>query len=162
MINEFKKFIARGNVIDLAVGVIIGGAFGKIVTSVVSDIIMPLLGLVTVRSNFGNMFIFLKKPPDGAIITTVEEAIAANIPTLNYGLLISNMIDFLIIAAVVFFLVRGINRLSEAKNILPVIGRKPPPEPPDTKECPYCMSIINIKAARCPHCTSELGGKENE
>jgi len=142
MLKEFKQFVARGNVVDLAIGVIIGAAFGKIVTSFVNDILMPPIGLLLGNVNFADLFITLS----GGAYATLEEAQAAGAVTINYGLFINTIIDFLIIAFVIFLLVKQVNRLKQ-------------PEPsvePKTKECPYCLSEIPIKATRCPHCTSEL------
>ncbi|MBN1978667.1 MAG: large-conductance mechanosensitive channel protein MscL [Anaerolineae bacterium] len=142
MWKEFKTFIARGNVVDLAVGVIIGAAFGKIVTSFVNDVLMPPIGLLLGSVNFANLFITLS----GGAYATLEEAQAAGAVTINYGLFINTIIDFLIVAFVIFLVVKQVNRL-----------KKPtPPAEPTTKECPYCLSAIPIKATRCPHCTSEI------
>lgn len=141
MIAEFKKFALRGNVIDMAVGIIIGVSFGKIVTSLVNDILMPPLGLVLGKVDFSGLFINLS----GSAYTTLAEAKAAGAPTLNYGIFINTVLDFLIVAFVVFLLVQQMNRLA------------PKPEPvPITRDCPYCLSSIPIKAVRCPHCTSAL------
>jgi large conductance mechanosensitive channel len=142
MWKEFKKFIARGNVIDLAIGVIIGAAFGKIVTSFVNDILMPPIGLLLGSVNFADLFITLS----GGAYATLEEAQAAGAITINYGIFINAIIDFLIVAFVIFLVVKQVNRL-----------KKPaPPAEPTTKDCPYCLSAIPIKATRCPHCTSEI------
>ena len=142
MWKEFKKFIARGNVVDLAVAVIIGAAFGAIVNSFVNDILMPPIGLLLGRVDFTNLFITLS----GGTYATLQEAQAAGAATINYGVFINTVIDFLIIAFVVFLLVRQINRL-----------KKPEPAAAlTTKDCPYCLSVIPAKAPRCPHCTSEL------
>lgn len=142
MWKEFKTFITRGNVIDLAVGVIIGAAFGKIVTSFVNDILMPPIGLLLGSVNFTNLFITLS----GEAYATLEEAQAAGAATINYGVFINTIIDFLIVAFVIFLVVKQVNRLRKPK----------PAAEPTTKECPYCLSAIPIKATRCPHCTSEL------
>jgi large conductance mechanosensitive channel len=144
MLKEFKAFIVRGNVIDLAVGVIIGAAFGKIVTSLVSDILMPPIGLLLGRVDFTNLFINLSGQP----YATLEEAKAAGAATINYGLFINTVIDFIIVGFVVFLLVRQVNRIKREKEA--------PPAEPTTKECPYCLSTIPVKATRCSHCTSEL------
>lgn len=142
MLKEFREFIMRGNVVDLAVGVIIGGAFGKIVSSLVSDIIMPPIGLLLNGVNFSNLFISLTGQP----YATVAEAQAAGAPTLNYGSFINAVIDFLIIGLVIFLLIRAINRM-----------QKPAPAAaPQTRECPFCFSTISLKATRCPNCTSQL------
>ncbi len=144
MIREFREFVMRGNVMDLAVGVIIGAAFGKIVSSLVNDILMPPLGLLLGGINFADLFVNLSGTP----YATLEAAQAAGAATINYGLFINNIVDFLIIAFVIFLLVRQVNRLSKPKGA---------PEAPSTQVCPFCASGIPIKATRCPHCTSQLG-----
>ena len=142
MWQEFKKFISRGNVIDLAIGIIIGGAFGKIVTSLVNDIIMPPIGLVLGKIDFSNLFIDLT----GTGYKTLAQAKEAGAPTLNYGVFLSTVIDFLIVAFVIFLIVRQLNKM-----------KKPAPAPaPATKTCPYCATEIPLQATRCPHCTSQL------
>jgi len=141
MFKEFKAFIMRGNVLDLAIAVIIGGAFGKIVTSFVNDIIMPPIGLLLGKVDFSNLFLNLSGTP----YSSVAEAKKAGVPTINYGMFLNTLIDFLIVALVIFFVVRFANKLQRTK-----------PAPAATKECPYCLSVIPIKATRCPHCTSEL------
>lgn len=143
MLKEFKDFIMRGNVLDLAVAVIIGGAFGAIVNSLVKDILMPPIGLILGRVNFNDLFISL----NGQVYPTLQAAQEAGAPTLNYGLFLQAVINFLIIAFVIFQLVRAANRLQ---------APPPPPAAPTTKECPYCLSSIPLKATRCAHCTSEL------
>jgi large conductance mechanosensitive channel len=142
MLKEFKEFAMRGNMIDLAVAVIIGGAIGKIISSLVADIIMPPIGLLLGKVNFSNMFFTLS----GDKFATLEEAKAAGAVTLNYGLFLIALIDFLIIAFVLFLLLRSLNKLQKAE----------PVAAPTTKECPYCLSTIPLKAVRCPNCTSEL------
>lgn len=146
--SEFKKFITRGNVIDLAVGVIIGGAFQKIVNSLVNDIIMPVISLATGGIDFNNWFVCL----DGGTYATLDEAKAAGAATLNYGSFISYAIDFLIMAFVIFLIIRGINRVSDK------LKKEKPEEAAEvtTKICPYCKSEIDIKAVKCPHCTSDI------
>jgi large conductance mechanosensitive channel len=141
MLKEFKEFIARGNVIDLAVAVIIGAAFGKIVTSLVNDLIMPPVGMLTGGVDFKNLFIPLR-----GSYATLEEARKANAPTINYGQFIQNLIEFLIIAFVVFLIVKAINRMK----------RRPEELPPTVKACPFCYSSIPVQARRCPQCTSEI------
>ena len=143
-LKEFKAFAMKGNVLDLAIGVIIGGAFGKIVTSLVNDLIMPMITIITGKMDFENLFISL----DGKHYNSLAEAKAAEIPpaTINYGLFITNVIDFLIIALVIFIVIRQINKLKP----------KPAPAPVTTKGCPYCYTNIHIDATRCPNCTSEL------
>ena len=144
MLNEFKEFIARGNVVDLAVGVIIGGAFGKIVDSLVNDVVMPPIGRLLGGVDFSNLFINLS----GQAVSSVAAAKAAGAPTLNYGIFLNALINFLIIAFVIFMLVRTINQL---KREAPA-----PAAAPTTKDCPYCLSTMPLKATRCPHCTSEV------
>jgi large conductance mechanosensitive channel len=144
MWNEFKTFIMRGNVLDLAIGIIIGGAFGTIVNSLVKDILMPPLGLLLSRVNFGDLFISL----NGQAYESLKAAQDAGAPTLNYGLFIQNVINFLIIAYVIFLIVKAVNRLQRPQPVAP--------SAPSTKDCPYCLSSIPLKATRCPHCTSEL------
>jgi large conductance mechanosensitive channel len=144
LLKEFKAFAMKGNVVDLAVGVVIGGAFGKVVTSFVNDIIMPLLGLLIGGMDFSNLFIAL----DGNKYATLADAQAATVPTLNYGLFISTVIDFLIIAFSIFIVIKQLNRFKKKEVQIE--------KEPDTKICSYCMSEISIKATRCPHCTSEL------
>lgn len=144
MLKEFKDFALRGNVMDLAVGVIIGGAFGKIITSFVGDILMPPFGMLLGKVNFANLFFSLT----GVQYTTLADAQAAGAPTINYGLFLNNVIDFVIVAFVIFLVIRTINRI-----------QKPVPAPAaavTTKPCPYCISNIPLQATRCPNCTSEL------
>lgn len=152
-ISEFKEFIMRGNVMDLAVGVIIGGAFQAIVNSLVNDIIMPLISLATGKMDFSNMFIVLSKLPEGvAKPETLAAAQEAGITTLSYGSFISAIINFLIMAVIIFTLVKGINKLAS-------VGKKPEEpaeEEPTTKVCPFCKSEIAIDATKCPHCTSDI------
>ena len=144
--GEFKKFITRGNVIDLAVGVIVGGAFQKIVNSLVDDIVMPVISLATKGLDFANWFIAL----DGEKYATLEAAKEAGAATLNFGNFISAILNFLIMAFIIFLLVQGINSVVEKT-------KKPEaPEAPKTKKCPYCKTEIDIEASRCPHCTSEI------
>lgn len=142
-LHEFKKFAMRGNVIDLAVGVIIGGAFGKIVTSVVNDVLMPLIGLVIGKVDFKKLFI----PLDGKEYPNIEAAAAAKAPILAYGSFLQNVLDFVIIAFVIFLMVRQLNKMAKPQGA---------PATPSTKDCPFCFSVIPLKANRCPHCTSQL------
>ncbi|MBO4852042.1 MAG: large conductance mechanosensitive channel protein MscL [Schwartzia sp.] len=142
MMEEFKKFVMRGNVMDLAVGVIIGGAFGKIVASFVSDILMPPLGLLMGNVDFSNLFINLGKVP----VKTLAEAKAANVPVIAYGQFLNACLDFLILAFAVFLMIQQINKLTAEKE----------PEK-EARKCPFCKSEIDDEATRCPHCTSELG-----
>ena len=149
-VNEFKKFIMRGNVIDLAVGVIIGGAFQAIVNSLVNDIVSPVISLATKGINFADKFILLTT--DDVSFATVEAAKEAGYATLNYGSFVTAVINFLIMATVIFLLVKGINKISE-------LGKKKEeeaPAAPTTKLCPYCKSEIAIEAVKCPNCTSDL------
>ena len=144
MFAEFKTFIQRGNVIDLAIGVIIGGAFGAIVTSFVNDILMPPIGLILGNVSFADLFLAL----DGGTYASLTAAQEAGAPTLNYGLFFNTVIDFLIVAIVIFLVIRQINRMQ--------IEEEEAPAEPTTKECPYCKSEIAIAATRCPQCTSQL------
>jgi large conductance mechanosensitive channel len=146
MLKEFKEFALKGNVLDMAIGIIIGAAFGRIVSSVVNDILMPPIGLLLGKVDFSNLFVNLSK----GTYTSVTEAKAAGAATINYGLFVNAVIDFAIVAFVIFLLVKQINRLK----------RQPAPAPaaPTTKECPYCLYAIPIKAKRCPFCTSEVAG----
>lgn len=142
MLKEFRAFIARGSVIDLAVGVIIGGAFGKIVSSLVADVIMPPIGLLLHGVDFSNLFLSL----NGQSYATLAAAQTVGAPILAYGDFINNVIDFLIVSLVIFLMIRGINR----------IYRPTPAPAPTARDCPYCFSSIPIKATRCPNCTSQL------
>ncbi|HOU10088.1 MAG TPA: large conductance mechanosensitive channel protein MscL [Clostridiales bacterium] len=146
-IAEFKAFLMRGNVIDLAVGIIIGAAFKAIVDSLVANIIMPVIGLLTGGIDFTNLFVVLK---GDQTFKTLADAQAAGVPTLNYGLLISAIINFIIIGFVIFLIVKGMNKLAEKRK------KGEPEAAPTTKECPYCKSEINIEATKCPNCTSDV------
>lgn len=143
ILDEFKDFVMRGNVVDMAVGVIIGAAFGKIVSSLVSDIIMPPIGVLIGKVNFSNLFINLS----GQSVGSLAEAKDLGLATVNYGLFINAVIDFLIVALIIFLLIKQVNRLKkqEAKSAEPT-----------TRECPFCFSTIAIKATRCPNCTSQV------
>lgn len=141
---EFKKFALKGNMIDLAVGVIIGGAFNSLVSSLVNDIIMPALSIFTGKMDFANWFLAL----DGNTYETIEAAKEAGVATINYGNFISGIINFIIMAFVVFMMVRAINKL---KNDEPAA-----PAAPTTKKCPFCKTDIPLEATKCPHCTSTL------
>lgn len=140
MFKEFKEFVMRGNVMDLAIGIIIGAAFGKIITSFVSDVLMPPIGLALGSVDFTNLYINLS----GAHYDTLKAAKEAGAVTINYGVFLSTVIDFLIVAFVIFLVIRQINRLKRT------------PEAASTRECPFCLSSIPIAATRCPHCTSDL------
>jgi len=144
MLKEFKEFAIKGNAIDMAVGIIIGAAFGKIVSSLVNDVLMPPIGLLLGNVDFSGLFFNLSGQP----YRTLAEAKAAGGATINYGVFINTVIDFLIVSFVIFMLIRQINRLK----------REPaaPPAAPTTRDCPYCFSVISIKATRCPHCTAQL------
>jgi large conductance mechanosensitive channel len=149
MFKEFKEFAVKGNAFDLAVGVIIGAAFGGIISSLVKDIIMPPISLLTGGLDFSNKFVVLKAGKDGAgSFTNIADAVKAGAVTWNYGNFISLVINFIIVAFAVFLLVRSLNRMKRPK----------PDEPAVAKDCPACTMSIPIKATRCPHCTSELTG----
>ena len=147
MIKEFRDFIARGNVIDLAVGVIIGAAFGRIVTTLVEGIIMPPFGLLLGRIDFASLFYILDDSK--GIPMSLADAKTKGIPVIAYGQLINDMIGFLIVAFAVFLLVKQVNRIKSSMD-------KTPAASPTTKECPFCASTISLKATRCPHCTSPI------
>jgi len=147
MLEEFKKFAMRGNVVDMAVGIIIGGAFGTIVKSLVSDVIMPPIGLLLGGVDFSDFFITLKDGAAAGPYASLAAAQEAGAVTISYGLFVNAVISFLIVAFAVFLLIKGINRMqTEEKEAEPT-----------EKDCPYCYSSIAIKATRCPNCTSELG-----
>jgi large conductance mechanosensitive channel len=143
MFKEFRDFISRGNVVDLAVGVIIGAAFGQIVGSLVDDIIMPPIGLLLGGVDFSNLFVSLT----GESYSSLAAAQEAGAATINYGVFINTLLNFLIVALAIFVLIRAVNRMT---------GEEEEEGPPTTKECPYCFSTIAIQATRCAHCTSEL------
>jgi len=144
LLKEFRDFVIRGNVLDLAVAVIVGGAFGKIITSFVNDVLMPPIGLLLGGVDFTNLFI----PLDGKTYESLEAAKTAGAATVNYGLFLNTVIDFLIVAFVIFLVVRVANRMKKPAPAAPA--------EPTTKECSYCFSTIPIKATRCPNCTSQL------
>jgi large conductance mechanosensitive channel len=148
MLKEFKEFAMRGNVIDMAVGIVIGAAFGSIIGTLVSDVLMPPIGLLLGNVDFSNLFIVLKEGKIAGPYATVAAAKGAGAVTLNYGLFVNTVINFLIVAFAIFFLIRGMNSLKKKEEA--------PPAVPMTKECPQCLSTIPIKATRCGHCTSEL------
>lgn len=148
MINEFKTFVMRGNVIDMAVGIIIGGAFTKIVNSMVADIMMPPLGLLMGKVDFSNWFVVLKQGAQEGPYASLAAAQAAGATTLNVGTFLNAIISFVIVALCIFLLIKVINRLNAPKEAAPVA--------PTTKKCPFCCSEIALEATRCPHCTSEL------
>ena len=142
MLKEFKDFIMRGNVLDLAIAVIIGGAFGTIVTSLVNDVIMPPIGLLLGKVNFADLFINISGTP----FASLADAQAAGAATINYGLFINTIVNFVIVAFVIFMIIKAVNKTQKPKE----------EAAPTTKKCPYCISEIALEAKRCPHCTSEL------
>ena len=142
MLKEFKEFAMKGNVLDMAVGIIIGAAFGKIITSFVSDVLMPPLGKLLGNMDFSGLFINLSDQE----FATLAEAKEAGAATINYGIFFNTIIDFIIVAFAIFLLIRQVNKMK----------RQPPPAPPNTKDCPFCVSSVPIKASKCPNCTSEL------
>ena len=144
MLKEFKAFAMRGNVLDMAIGIVIGVAFGKIITSFVNDVVMPPIGLLLGKVDFSNLFIDLS----GKSYATLAEAKAAGAATIRYGLFLNTVVDFIIVTFAIFLLVRQINRMKRQPEVAPAA--------PTTKECPYCLSSIAIKATRCSHCTSEV------
>lgn len=146
MLKEFKEFAMRGNVVDMAVGIIIGAAFGAIVKSLVSDIIMPPIGMILGNVDFANLFLILKDGSAAGPYLSLADAQKVGAVTINYGLFINAIISFIIVAFAVFVLIRNINRLRKEE----------PAAEPDTKDCPFCLSAIPLKATRCPHCTSEV------
>jgi len=147
MLKEFKAFAMRGNVVDMAVGIIIGAAFGAIIKSLVDDVIMPPIGMLLGNVDFSNLYVVLKDGVAAAApYASLADAKKAGAVTVNYGIFINSIISFLIVAFAVFLLIKNINRLQKEEA----------PAAPDTKECPFCASTIALKATRCPHCTSEL------
>lgn len=144
MLKEFKEFAMKGNVLDMAVGIIIGAAFGKIVSSFVADVLMPPIGMLLGKMDFSSLFVNLS----GQDYPTIAAAKAAGAATLNYGLFINAVIDFLLVAFAVFMLLKQVNRFK----------RQPAAAAPNTKSCPFCVSAIPLEASRCPHCTSQIGG----
>ena len=148
MLKEFKEFAMRGNVVDMAVGIIIGAAFGTIVNSLVSDILMPPIGLLLGKVDFSNLFFAVKEGATAGPYASLADARKAGAVTVNYGLFVSTIISFIIVAFAIFILISNINKLKRKEET--------PPPAPSTKDCPFCLSSIPIKATRCPHCTSEL------
>jgi large conductance mechanosensitive channel len=148
MLKEFKEFAMRGNVVDMAVGIIIGAAFGTIVKSLVSDVLMPPIGLLLGNVDFTNLFLVIKQGTVAGPFATLAEAQKAGAVTINYGMFINTIISFLIVAFAVFLVIRNLNKLKREEEA--------PPEEPTTKECPYCLLEIPINATRCGHCTSEV------
>ena len=148
MWSEFKAFVMRGNVMDLAVGVIIGAAFGAVVKSLVDDVIMPPIGVLTGGVDFGDKYLLLKEGATGAPYASLAAAKEAGAATLNYGAFVNNIVSFLVVALAVFVLVKAVNRIYE----------KPAAPTAETRPCPYCTLTVARQASRCPHCTSELAG----
>lgn len=148
MFKEFKEFALRGNVLDMAIGIIIGGAFGTIIKSLVNDVIMPPIGLVLGGVDFDNLYAIIRAGTPSAPYASLADAQAAGAVTINYGVFINSVVSFLIVAFVMFLLVRGMNKLQRKEEEAPA--------EPTTKECPHCCTTIPIGAARCPHCTSDL------
>jgi len=146
MLNEFKKFVMRGNVLDMAVGIVIGAAFGTIVSSFVNDILMPPIGLLLGGVDFSNLFVTLKAGATAGPYLTIAEAQEAGAVTINYGMFFNTIISFLIIGFAIFLIIRKVNSMKKKEEA----------PPPSTKECPHCFTMIPIKAIRCPNCTSEL------
>jgi large conductance mechanosensitive channel len=150
MLKDFKEFAMRGNVVDMAVGIVIGAAFGAIVKSFVDDVLMPPIGLLLGNVDFSNLFITLREGAKAAgPYASLAAAKAAGAVTLNLGIFVNTIISFIIIAFAVFLVIKSINRMKREEEA--------PPAEPATKECPFCLSEIPLKASRCPHCTSELG-----
>lgn len=147
MFKEFREFIMRGNVVDMAVGIVIGAAFGAIVKSLVSDLLMPPIGLLLGKVDFSNLFVLLKEGQVAGPYASLADAQKVGAVTVNYGLFINSLISFLIVAFAVFMVIRAINRMRRQEEA---------PAEPATKECPFCLSAVPVKAVRCPHCTSEL------
>mgnify|MGYP001075996084 CR=1 FL=1 len=152
VLNEFKKFAMRGSVVDMAVGIIVGGAFGTIAKSLVSDVLMPPLGLLLGGVDFSDLFITLKQGAATGPYVTLAEAQAAGAVTINYGVFINAVSSFLIVAFAVFLLIKSINKLQREKEA--------PKAEPTTKDCPRCFTAIPVKATRCPNCTAEIGDVE--
>jgi large conductance mechanosensitive channel len=150
MWKELKAFILRGNVIDLAVGVIMGGAFNTVIKSLVNDVIMPPIGLLLGQVNFVDLFLQLKAGDPMGPYATLADAQAAGAVAISYGVFVNNVVSLILTGIAVFFVVRGINRMNRKEPA--------PPAAPTTKSCPYCLSTIPIKATRCPNCTSQLEG----
>jgi large conductance mechanosensitive channel len=145
MWKEFREFAIKGNVMDMAIGVIIGGAFGKIISSLLADVLMPPVGLLMGKVDFSSLFVSL----NGQMYPSLAAAKAAGAPTLNYGVFLNTLLDFVIVAFVIFMVIKQINRLKRQEPAAPAAA-------PSTKECPFCFSGIPVQAIRCAHCTSEL------
>ncbi|MEW4451694.1 large conductance mechanosensitive channel protein MscL [Bremerella sp. JC817] len=159
VISDFKKFALRGNLMDMAVGFTVGAAFTSVAKSLVSDVIMPPLGYVLGSSDFSDLFLVLNQKETDPSITTLAQAQAAGLTTINYGLFINNIISFLLVAFAMFLLIRMVNQLD--KRLEDTFGgQKPEPGDPENKKCPYCLSTIPYRATRCAHCTAELPALE--
>lgn len=148
MLKEFKEFAMKGNVVDMAVGIVIGVAFGAIAKSLVSDIIMPPVGLLLGNADFSNLFVVLRQGQTAGPYLLLSEAQKAGAVTVNYGVFVNVVINFVVVAVAMFLVVRSMNRISRKQEA--------PPSEPTTKECPHCLSVIPLKATRCAHCTAEL------
>lgn len=151
MFKEFKEFAVKGNVVDMAVGIVIGVAFGAVVKSLVSDVIMPPIGLILGNVDFSNLFVVLRHGQPAGPYALLSEAQKAGAVTLSYGVFVKTIVNFVIVAFAMFLVVRNMNRLFRKQEAAP--------PPPTTKECPYCLSVIPLKATRCAHCTAELKGE---
>jgi len=149
MVKEFKEFAVKGNVVDMAVGIIIGGAFGTIVKSLVADVIMPPIGLLLGNVDFSQLFLVLNSGSSVGPFATLADAQAAGAVTINYGIFINSVISFVIVAFAVFMLIKSINKLKREEEAAPAAE-------PTTRDCPYCCSTISLQATRCPQCTSEI------
>jgi large conductance mechanosensitive channel len=147
MLKDFKEFAMRGNVVDMAVGIVIGAAFGAVIKSLVADVIMPPIGVLLGNVDFSNLFLLLKAGKVAGPYASLAAAQAAGAVTLNLGMFINTIVSFVIVAFAVFLLIRGLNRMQREKEAPPAA----------TRECPFCLSEVPLKATRCPHCTSELG-----
>ena len=148
MLKEFKEFVMKGNVLDMAVGIIIGAAFGTIVSSFVADVIMPPIGLLLGNVDFSNLFLVLKEGKVTGPYASLAASKAAGAVSINIGVFINTLINFIIVAIAIFLLIQNVNRMKRKEEA--------PPSVPTTKECPHCFTTISVKATRCPHCTSEL------
>ena len=151
MVKEFKEFAMRGSVVDMAVGIIIGAAFGTIITSLVSDILMPPIGLLFGGVDFSNLFVTIKQGATAGPFASLTEAQQAGAVTINYGVFVNKIVSFIIIAFAIFMVVKGMNSLKKKEEASPAA--------PATKDCSFCFTAIPVKATRCPHCTSEVGAK---
>lgn len=158
MFNEFKKFVLRGNLVDLAIGFTVGAAFSTVAKSIVDDIIMPPIGLLLGGADFSDLFILLKKGETAGPYNTLADAQSAGAVTLNYGLFINNLLSLLIVAFAMFLIIKFINRLEDQLSEKPQPGE----QDPSNKKCPFCISTIDYKATKCPNCTSDLTSKKKK